>query len=97
MPRVLGQPFDEVVEGEPDAPTVVIEGYGEEKRGHEEERENQLVIEPRDEARDVERHDKALGRDHVDENRADEKARLAHEERVAGRAVVLDLERPLDD
>src|SRR5215204_186329 len=38
-----GQPLDEVVGGEPEAPGVVVEGDGEEERDGEEQREQQRV------------------------------------------------------
>jgi hypothetical protein len=86
-----------MIEAEPDAPAMVIEGYGKKERGDEKGWENQLVTEAYQyQTDDVNRQNEKFRRDHVNENRADEKTRLAHKKRVAGRAMMFYLERTLN-
>ena len=95
---VLGKLLDEMIEAEPDAPAVVIEGYGKEERGDEEAWENDLVAETEhDQKEDVDCQDDKLRRHDVDQDRPDKETRLAHKERGAGRAMVFDLKRALNN
>lgn len=87
-----------MVKAEPDAPAIMIENYREQERCSEENLDNQLVIEAEHrQAEDVKSYNHEVRCDYIDQNRSDEKARLAHKQRIARRAMMLDLERPLND
>ena len=87
-----------MVEAEPDAPAMMIKGYGEQERTGEENCQHALEIKAEDDqAKKVNPQNHHLCCDHVDENRPDKKARLAHEDRSAGRALRLNLKRALND
>ena len=87
-----------MVEAEPDAPTMVIEGHWKQQCCDEEDCENELVMRANEQQRDkIKSKNHDLGRDDVDQDRSDEEAFLTHKERVARRAIVFYLERPLND
>ena len=87
-----------MVEAEPDAPAMVIEGHWKQQRRDEEDCQDELVMSTNEQQRDkIKSKNHDLGRDDVDQDRSDEEAFLTHKERVARRAIVFYLERPLND
>lgn len=87
-----------MVEAEPDAPAMVIEGHWKQQCRDEEDGENELVMSANEQQRDkIKSQNHDLGRDDVDQDRSDKEAFLTHKERVARRAMVFDLEWALDD
>ena len=87
-----------MVEAEPEAPTVMVEGDGKDERDGGEAGQDEIEARVDDgQAEDVEDEYDELGRDHVRHDRADEETVLAFEEGVAGRALVFDVEGALDD
>jgi len=87
-----------MIEAEPEAPTVVIEGDGEDDRHGGENRQDQLEARVDEGQRgDVQNEYDELRRDHVRHDRADEKTIFAFEQRVARRALMFDVEGASDD
>jgi hypothetical protein len=87
-----------MVEAEPEAPTMMIEGHGEDERDRREAGQNQIEARVDDgQAKDVEDENHELRRDHVRHDRADEEAIFTFEEGIAGRALVFDVEGTLND
>jgi hypothetical protein len=83
-----------MIEAEPEAPTMMIEGQGKEKRDADEELNDQLIVKTEERQRDEEdQQDDELRYHHVSHNRAHEKAVLTLEERSARRAMMSYLER----
>ena len=87
-----------MIEAEPDAPAMVIEGHWKQQRRDEEDCQDELVMRANEQQRDkIQSQNHDLGRDDVDQDRSDKEAFLTHKERVARRAMVFDLEWALDD
>ena len=64
-----------MIEAEPDAPAMVIEADGKTERHYEEDCENELNIIVDDwQTNEVDGQNRKFRRDHVDQNRADEKS-----------------------
>ena len=87
-----------MVEAEPDAPAMMIEGYGKQQSGDEEDCENKLIIDAEDnQGNQIKNQDHHLRRNYIDQDCPDEEAFLAHKECVAGRAMMFDFEWTLND
>ena len=87
-----------MIETQPDAPAMVIEGDGQYERNDEEERENELNIVTDDwQTNEVDGQNRKFRRDHVDQNRAYEKSFLTIEHHRAGRTLIFYLEWTLNN
>ena len=87
-----------MIEAEPEAPTVMVEGDREDDRY--DGKYGQHGLEARVDKRqrgDVEDEYDELRRDHVSHDRADEKTVLAFEQRVARGALMFDVKGTRDD
>ena len=96
--NVLRKRFDDEVEAEPEAPTVVIKGDRENQRQHKQQHQHTFISRA-DNQQEKEAHqqDYELGRDDVGEDRADKKPVLTLEQREAAWAVMPDVKRSRDD
>ena len=99
LPRVVfGQRFDDEIEPEPQAPTVMIKSHRKHEGHHEEQSEHILVFcadnQQKEEAND---QDHKLCRDHICENSPNEKPVLTFEKGEAVWAVVPNVKRVSDD
>src|SRR4051794_26228283 len=98
MRSVARQGLDEMIEAQPEAPAMMIKGHGKQQREREEDHENLLVKGAYPGQTDeVGGQNDQLRGDDVDGDRPDEETLLALKERAAHRALVLDLERRLND
>jgi len=94
----FGQRLDDVVESQPQTPTVVIESDGENQRHREQQHEHILVFRADNQQTEkADQEDHNLGSDNVGENRTNEEPILTFEERHAVRAMVPNMERVRDD
>jgi len=94
----LRQPLDQVIQSQPQTPTVVIESERKTDSNYEQHRQHRLLVQMREEqAEKVNDEDADFGRDHVRHDRADKKAFFAFEGHIAGGAVNSDIEGPPKD
>lgn len=78
----------------------MIKGHGEEKRNGKEHGESVCVIELKVSGKQVQKidcEDDSFRRDDADHDCTDEETIFAFEERIASRAVMLDVKRALDN
>ena len=96
-PRSFRQRLNEMIEAQPNAPAMVIEGQGKYDRNDEEERENELNVVTDDwQTKEIDRQNRKFRRDHVDQNRAHEKSFLTIEHHRTERTLIFYLEWALD-
>ena len=95
---VFRQGFDEEVEAQPQAPTVVIESNRENQCQYEEQDEDAFVISPHDqEEEEANQQDHKLGGDDVGQDCADKEAVFPLEKGHAVRTVMADLKRMVNN
>ena len=83
------QPLDQVIETQPQRPTVMIEREWKREPNHEKNRQRDPFIKIGEEqGREINDDNQDLGGDHVRHNRADKKSLLALENHFAGGAAM---------
>lgn len=94
----FGERFYEMIQTEPDAPTVMVEGHRKDYGHGQKNRDDCFVVRANQrEARHVSRQNHKLCCDYVDSYCSYEETFLAFEERVAVWAVESYVERALED
>ena len=97
MWRRFRQRLNEMIEAQPNAPAMVIEGQGKYDRNDEEERENELNVVTDDwQTNEVDGQNRKFCRDHVHQYRAHEKSFLTIEHHRAVRTLIFYPEWTLD-
>jgi hypothetical protein len=95
---IFRQRLDEVVETQPETPTVVIKGDREDQS--DDKQHNQHTLVPRadhQQTKEAKDEDHQFGYDHVRQNCAHEKPVFAFEKRLATGAMMPDMERAVYD
>lgn len=94
----MGQAFNEMVEGQPDTPTVMIEGHREQQGDRQEDSDYELIMRIDDRQRhQVCENDHDLSCNDCDHDRSHKKSFLALEDGAAGLALFFDMKEPLKD
>ena len=95
---IFGQRLDQVIETEPQTPTVVIKGDGEDQRHDKQDHQYALVFgSDHQQTKEAKDQNHQFRDDHIRQNRSYEKAVFAFEERQANRAMMPDMERTVHD
>ena len=90
----VGQAFDEVVEGQPDAPTVVIERDGKEQCYHQQDVDYKLIVRSHNREREqISENDYGFRCNDGDHDRSHKKSFLAFKDCTAGIAVLLEMKQ----
>jgi hypothetical protein len=94
---IFRQRLNQIVETEPEAPTVVIEGDREDQRDDKQHHQNALVLSAyHQQHKEAVEEDYQLRYDHIRQDCTHEKAVFAFEERHAIGTVVPDMKRAFD-
>ncbi len=90
----MGQAFNEVVEGQPDAPTVVIERDGKEQGYHQQDVDYELIVRSNDRQREqISENNYDFSCNHGDHDRPHKKSFLAFKDCTAGIAMILEMKQ----
>ena len=95
---VLWQRFNQVIEGEPETPTVMKESERKQQRQHKQPDQNRLIAAAYHQQPDEAHHQNyKFSSNDIGQNRAYEKTLFAFEERAARRTMMSDMKGSFDE